>query len=128
MILKTYARAFTTNLDASLAVLKQLLGQEPDVRLEFGDLVVVLIGDFCLIAGPTDSISPLFGRVGPVIVDDLVATRTALLQAGAEISMPITAQVTGQNMYSRNADGLLIEWLQFKPELWKRISQPVSAD
>jgi hypothetical protein len=121
MILKTYARVFTTNMNASLSVLAKLVGREPDLRQMFGNLEVALIGDFCIIAGPKAAITPLFGGIGPVIVDDLQTTKTSIEVAGAEITMPVTEQVTGWNMYSRNSDGVLVEWLQFKPELWERI-------
>ncbi|MHC5897330.1 alpha/beta fold hydrolase [Nostoc sp.] len=121
MILKTYSRIFTDNLDGSLDLLKKLVGREPDFRVPFRDMEVVTIGDFCILAGPADSIKPFLGAVGPVIVDDLAQTQAALEKAGAEIIAPITEGPTGWNIFSRNPDGIVIEWVQWRPDIWERV-------
>ncbi len=127
MILKTYSRIFTDNLDATLIVLKDLVGREPAFRVPFQDMEVVTIGDFCIVTGPADSMKPFLGAVGPVIVDDLKQTQAALEKAGAEIIVPITEGPTGANIFSRNSDGVVIEWVQWKPEIWERVKANLSA-
>jgi hypothetical protein len=121
MILKTYSRIFTDNLDASLDVLKKLVGREPELRVRFQDMEVLTIGDFCILTGPIESMKPFLGSVGPVIVDNLERTQTALEEGGAEIVVPITEGPTGQMMYSRTADGVTIEWVQWRPDIWERV-------
>lgn len=121
MILKTYSRIFTDNLDGSLNLLKKLVGREPELRFPFRDMEVLTIGDFCILAGPADSIKPFLGAVGPVIVDDLEQTQVALKKAGAEIIAPIIEVPTGRNLFSRNPDGVTIEWVQWRIDIWERI-------
>jgi uncharacterized glyoxalase superfamily protein PhnB len=121
MILKTYSRIFTDNLDASLDVLKKLVGREPELRVRFLDMEVLTIGDFCIISRPRESMKPFLGSIGSVIVDDLERTQTALAEGGAEIVVPITEAPTGRMMYSRTADGITIEWVQWRPDIWEQV-------
>lgn len=121
MILKTYSRIFTENLDASLAVLQPFVGRKPELRVRFKDMEVSTLGEFCFLAGPAESIKPFLGAVGPVIVDDLEATQAALEKDGAQITQPITPGPTGRNLFSRSPDGVVIEWVQWKPEIWEQV-------
>ncbi len=121
MILKTYSRIFTNDVDATLAVLRQLVGHEPELREPFLDMEVLTIGDFCIVAGSTESIKPFLGAVGPIVVDDLIATKATLEACGAEIVSPITDVMTGQNMFSRTTDGVLIEYVQWTPMVWEKV-------
>lgn len=121
MILKTYSRIFTDNLNASLDLLKQLVGREPELRIQFQDMEVLTIGDFSILAGPTESIKPFLGTVGPVIVDDLEQTQTILQQGGAEIVTPITEAPTAWSLFTRNPDGVVIEWVQWRPDIWEQV-------
>ncbi len=122
MILKTYSRIFTDNLEATLAVLKPAVGREPELRFPFLDMEVLTLGDFCILAGPSASIKPYLGAVGPIIVDNLQATKAMLEAAGAEIVSPFQEVATGFNLFSRNAGGVVMEWVQWTPEIWDRVN------
>ncbi len=122
MILKTYSRIFTSDLEATLAPFKKLLGKEPELRVAFLDMEVVTIGGFCIITGPAESIRPFLRAVGPAIVDDIKSTRATLLAAGAEIVQPIQDAPTGPNMFSRTSDGVVIEWVQWRPDVWEQVN------
>jgi hypothetical protein len=122
MLLKTYSRIFTENLDASLNLLKKLVGREPELRFLFRDMEVITIGDFCILAGPTDSIKPFLGAVEPIIVDDLEETQTVLKEVDAKITAPITEVPTGWNLFSRTSDGVVIEWVQWRPDIWEHVN------
>lgn len=121
MILKTYSRIFTSDVDATLAVLRQLVGRDPELREPFQDMEVLTIGDFCIVAGPAESIKPFLGAVGPVVVDDLAATKVVIEGCGAEIVSPITQVMTGRNMFARTRDGVLTEYVQWTPEIWQKV-------
>jgi hypothetical protein len=123
MILKTYTRVITNNLEASLNPLKMLVGREPDICIPLPDIAVelVAIGDFLIIAGPKDSIKSFRDVLGPVIVDDLEATQTMLEQSGAEIYSPIREVSTGRLLFSRTLDGVVIEWLEWRSDIWKQV-------
>jgi len=121
MILKTYARVFTTDLAAALPLYQQLVGREPDLQFAFGEWELVALGDLLLIGGTTEALAPIRGSHGPLVVDDLVATQHQLTQAGAVITQPISPTPTGTMLYARHADGTVMEYVQWTPDLVKRI-------
>jgi len=129
MILKTYTRIITSDLDASLKPLKLLVGRDPDLRIPLPDIGVelVAIGDFFIIAGAADAIASFHNVLGPVIVDDLEATQTLLEQGGAEITAPSREVSTGRLMFSRHPDGTVIEWLEWRSDIWKQVRAASSA-
>ena len=128
MILKTYSRVFTSDLDATLALLEPLVGRKPELRVPFRDMEVLTLGEFCILSGPAASLQPFLGAVGPVIVDDLVATEAAIQAAGAQILSPITEVMTGQNLFSKDSSGVVIEYVQWTPAIWHQIrTAPISS-
>ena len=122
VILKTYSRIFTSDLEATLAPLRKLVGREPELRVAFQDLEVLTIGGFCIVSGPAESIKPFIGAVGPAIVDDIEATRETLIAAGADIIQPIRDAPTGPHMFSRTSDGVVMEWVQWRSDVWKQVN------
>lgn len=123
MILRTYSRIFTEDLDLTLKALRPFINRDPEMRFQFKDMEVATLGDFCFLAGPRESIKPLLGAVGPVIVDDLEETQVQLEGAGVEITQPITEAPTGRNLFSRDANGVLIEWVQWTPAIWEQVNR-----
>jgi predicted enzyme related to lactoylglutathione lyase len=121
MILKTYARVFTNELATSLPLFPQLVGREPDLRFTFGEWEIVAIGDLLLIGGTDEALAPIRHSHGPLVVDDLEATRQQLEQAGAVITQAISPTPTGTMLYARHADGNLVEYVQWTQELRKRV-------
>ncbi|MEV7422777.1 MULTISPECIES: VOC family protein [unclassified Streptomyces] len=116
MILKTYARVFTRSVDDSLPVLRELVGAEPDFRVTFQDLEIAAIGDFCVVAGTDEALAPYRHTIGPLIVDDLDATREAVVALGAELTVPYFESASGHGFYARNPDGAVIEYVRWRPE------------
>jgi len=45
----------------------------------------------------------------------------AIEACGAEIISPITDVMTGQNMFSRTPDGVVIEYVQWTEDVWKKV-------
>jgi len=123
MILKTYSRIFTGDMDLSLRFLEHLTGQKPDYRFRLPEMGIEVSGlaDFCVVAGSKEKLDPLRGSQGPLIVDDLAATEKFLIGAGAVITKPNQANVTGRNLFARHPDGSVLEYVEWKPELRLRI-------
>ncbi len=121
MILKTYARVVTDNVESTLALLLVLTGKEPDVRFTFGDTEIVAIGDFCIISAPPEKMAALREIAGPVLVDNLEQTQVLLLQQGATITVPPKQAPTGSIMYAQSREGILFEFLQYTTELMRRV-------
>ena len=113
MILKTYARVVTGDMESTLTTLRTLTGKEVDLRFAAGELEIAAIGSFCVIAAPPEMQGALREVVGPVVVDDLFQTRTDLLNHGAVIVQDCFDAPTGTVLYARNNDGVVVEWLQY---------------
>lgn len=141
MILKTYARLFVRSLDDALPFLEKLVGRPADLRFwsddpkllqsiagdgakphsDLADVEQAAIGDFLVIAGDENSLALARKAAGPVIVDDLQQTTDALVMAGAVVVLPSTAVETGVFNYIRHPDGMLVEYVEWKPELVARM-------
>ncbi len=113
MILKTYARVVTGDMELTLTTLRTLTGRDVDLRFTAGELEIAALGSFCVIAAPPKMQGALREIVGPVVVDDLFQTRTDLLNHGAVIVQDCFDAPTGTVLYARNNDGVVVEWLQY---------------
>ncbi|MFH9228924.1 VOC family protein [Streptomyces lydicus] len=120
-ILKTYARLWTEDLDRALPLLEQLTGAQVDLRLTFHAVELALLGDFLVIAGPADERAKYAHASATVIVEDLDDLQTTLKAAGATLTTPATAGPTGRFLYARHVDGAEIEYVEWTPELRRRL-------
>jgi hypothetical protein len=123
MILKTYARIFTGDMDLSLGFLEQLAGRKPDYRFKLPEMGIEVSGlaDFCVVAGSEEKLYPLRALQGPLIVDDLAAAEKFLVGIGAVVTKPNLPTVTGRNLFAHHPDGSMMEYVEWKPELRLRI-------
>ncbi len=117
MILKTYTRILTTDPDNTLTLLRVLHGCEPHMRFQFGELDLICIGDMLVVAGTEEALGPVRGSMGPWVVSDIEEARRVLIEGGAEITREIQEVPTGRMLYARHSDGLLVEYVQWTPEL-----------
>ncbi|AHH16339.1 VOC family protein [Nocardia nova] len=118
---KTYARVLTNDLKDTVGVLRELVGRDPDFEVTFGRFDIALIGDFCVVAGTDEALDRYRGTVGPVIVADLDATVTLLEGAGAEVTVAPFEGPAGRGFLVRHPDGVEFEYVQFRPELARRV-------
>jgi predicted enzyme related to lactoylglutathione lyase len=117
MILKTYTRLFTTDIDSTVATLKAVHGTEPHLRLEYDPRTLVGIGDVLVIGGTDAALEPIRGSFGPWIVENIDDARRELLAHGASVMRDIRDIPTGRMMYMKHADGSVVEYVQWAPEL-----------
>ena len=128
MILKTYTRIFTTDLDATVTTLKVVHGTEPHFRLDFAPWTLVGIGDVLAVGGTEEALQPIRGSLGPWIIEDIDDVKSKLLANGASVVRDIEDVPTGRMMYMKHADGNVVEYVQWKPELAeKHIFGPLQA-
>lgn len=85
MILKTYTRIFTTDLESTVATLKAVHGTEPHLRLNDDPLFLVGIGDVLAIGGKDQALAPIRCTFGPWIVEDIDDAKGKLLANGAAV-------------------------------------------
>jgi hypothetical protein len=117
MILKTYTRILTTDLETTVATLKAVHGTNPHFMLDFDPWTLVGIGDVLAVGGTTENLEPIRGSLGPWIVQDIDDTKRMLLLNGASVVRDVQDVATGRMMYMRHADGSVVEYVQWTPEL-----------
>ena len=128
MILKTYTRILTTDIEATVATLKAVHGTEPHFRFDYDPLTLVGIGDVLAIGGTDEALEPIRGSFGPWIVEDIEAVKGMLLANGASVMQDVKDIANGRMMYMRHADGSVVEYVQWTPELVERhIFAPLRA-
>ena len=128
MILKTYTRILTTDIEATVATLKAVHGTEPHFRFNYDPLTLVGIGDVLAIGGTDEALEPIRGSFGPWIVEDIEAVKGMLLANGASVMQDVRDITNGRMMYMRHADGSVVEYVQWTPELVERhIFAPLRA-
>ena len=125
MVLKTYMRIFTEDVEQSLPLLVDLTGKQPDLRFSMPQqgLEIIAIGDFCLVAGAREVIDPIRSLQGPLVVDDLDAVTATLLRHGSVITKSEEVSPSGRYLFARHADGLQVEYVQWNQDLVERISR-----
>jgi hypothetical protein len=117
MILKTYTRMFTTDLESTVATLKAVHGTAPHLTFNYDPLTLVGIGDVLVIGGTDEVLAPILGTYGPWIVEDINDAKSKLLANGASVMRDIKDIPTGRMMYMKHADGSMVEYVQWAPEL-----------
>ena len=117
MILKTYTRILTTDIEATVATLKAVHGTEPHFRFNYDPLTLVGIGDVLAIGGTDEALEPIRDSFGPWIVEDIEAVKGLLLANGASVMQDVKSITNGRMMYMRHADGSVVEYVQWTPEL-----------
>lgn len=121
-ILKTYARLWADDMDASLPLLRQLVGGEPDLRFAFDSIELAAIGDFLVIAGPAEQRARYSHASATVVVSDLDELSARLAASGGRITTPEATGPTGRYLYARHAGGAEVEYVEWVPELVSRIT------
>jgi hypothetical protein len=122
MILKTYLRVFTDDLEQSLLLFRQLTGRDVDLRFPMPtmSLEVAAIGNICLVGGSQEALAPVRSIQGPLIVEDLDAVKTALAAHGGEIIRAEEVSASGRYLWARHPDGTMVEYVQWNPALVKQ--------
>ncbi|MFF6906432.1 VOC family protein [Streptomyces sp. NPDC012389] len=120
-ILKTCARLWTDDLDQALPLLEELTGEQPHLRLAFHEVALAAIGSFLVIAGPAEERARYAHASATVVVDDLDALQATLDSAGAAVTTPVTGGPTGRFLYARHADGAEVEYVEWTPDLVRRV-------
>jgi predicted enzyme related to lactoylglutathione lyase len=127
-ILKSYLRVWVPDLDTALPFYETLVGQPADLRFPFEAAELAAVGGLLLIAGPPEVTDGYRDTIGPLIVDDIDETLRLLHKHGAEILGDPVQAPTGTMVYVRHADGTRVEYLQFTPDLIRRIiDDPANA-
>lgn len=121
MILKTYARIFTSDADKTLESVQAIHGGEPHVRLEFKGWHLIGIGDIFIVGGTDEALAPIRDSHGPLIIDDADATLRRIEELGGQITVPMYDAPTGRGFYARHPDGTVVEYVEWKPELVERL-------
>ncbi|WP_035277727.1 VOC family protein [Actinokineospora spheciospongiae] len=119
-VLKTYARVFVDDLDTSLPVFEHVVGRPADLRFPFEDAELAAVGDVLLIAAPAADLPRYRESHGPLVVEDVETARRVLLDLGAT-TVSRFESATGFGYHLRHPDGVVVEYVQWNPDLVARI-------
>lgn len=100
-----------------MTTLKAVQDTEQHLRLNYDPLTLVGIGDVLVIGGSDEALEPIRGSLGPWIVEDLDDAKGKLLANGASVTRDIKDIPTGRMMYMKHADGSVVEYVQWAPDL-----------
>ncbi|HEX7324724.1 MAG TPA: hypothetical protein VF292_05160 [Rhodanobacteraceae bacterium] len=85
MILKTYTRILTTDLQRTVETLKAVHGVQPHLTIPFESWTIVAIGDVLIVGGTEEALAPIRGSLGPWIVENVDDTKATLVKLGATV-------------------------------------------
>ncbi|GAA1282552.1 hypothetical protein Psi02_31790 [Planotetraspora silvatica] len=120
-VLRTYARLWVDDLDQALPVLRELVGEEPDLYFAFDNVKAAAVGHFLVIDVPAEERAK-YPASATVVVSDLDEISRLVVARGGRITVPATAAETGRFLYARHADGAEIEYVEWTPDLVRRIA------
>lgn len=106
-------------LAATVAFYELTLGIVCDMRFDYPDagLVLASVGGVLIIGGDAQALLPFAATDATFLVASLDEQQQRwLVEQGAEIVEPPKAVPTGRNMLVRHPDGLLVEYVEHRPQ------------
>lgn len=120
-VFRTYARAYTDDLDAVLASLTAATGEPISTRITMPNgLELASVGRVLLVAGDERTLEPYRATVATLIVEDLDECQARLEQTGAEIVRGPQAVPTGRNLTAKLPGGVQVEYVEWDEAQWER--------
>lgn len=121
-ILRTYARAYTSNLDEALGPLISITGAPASVRFTMPNgLELAAVGSVLVVAGDKEALAPYRSTQATLIVDDLDECQLLLSRAGAQVLRGPQQVPTGRNLTARLPGGIQIEYVEWDRAQWDRV-------
>lgn len=112
-VLRTYARIWSTDLDASLALFEAVTGHQEQFRFAFGNVTVSLLDDVQITAGPQEEIDTFKQVTATLVVDDLDATLGAATTAGGVVTFGPEIGPIARYAMVLGPDGTHVEYSQW---------------
>jgi hypothetical protein len=121
-VLRTYARAYTADLDAALASLSATTREPVGTRFKMPNgLELATVGQTLVVAGDEQTLKPYRATAVTLIVDDLNECRARLDQTGAQILRGPQNVPTGRNLTARLPGDVQIEYVEWDDAQWERV-------
>lgn len=124
-VLLSFSRLYTHDLDGLLSSLTVLGMPKPHFRFAMPEVGLELCGvGSCLIVAVTDeALAPFRDTAVTLIVEDLDASMTAMVDRGADVVRAVKTVPTGRNATIR-IDGVQIELVQWSGQQWEQYRKP----
>lgn len=124
-VLRTYARAYASNLDEALGALSSVTGRPAGMRFTMPNgLELAAVGAVLVVAGDEKILAPYRSTQATLIVDDLDECTALLARAGALVLRGPRQVPTRLNLTARRPGGVQIEYVGWDPAQWDRIGSP----
>jgi predicted enzyme related to lactoylglutathione lyase len=105
---------FTRDIEPAISRYEALTGERVTARFGLPErrLTFALLGSVTLIAGDERALAPLRELRGTFVVDSIVDFEAHLQSTGATILQAPTPTPLGRNMFARDADGTMLEFVE----------------
>jgi predicted enzyme related to lactoylglutathione lyase len=117
---RVFLRVFTGpgTLEALTSSYERLLGTERDMWFTYPEkqLALAAVGGFLLIEGTDEVLAPFRATHGTLLVASVDAYLARLAEEGAEVLVPVHRVPTGSGFTARHADGLVVEYVEHRPD------------
>jgi hypothetical protein len=121
-IFRTYARVYTTDLNAVLAPLSTATDEPITSRFRMPNgLELAAVGQVLVVAGDERTLEPYTATAATLIVDDLDECQVRLNQTGAQMVRGPQAVPTGRNLTAKLPGGVQLEYVEWDEAQWERV-------
>jgi predicted enzyme related to lactoylglutathione lyase len=113
-IYKILTPIYVNELEKALPFYEELLQTKAGTRFHYAErkLNIAVVGQLLLICGTEEALAAVRNIALSILVDDIYAYKTWLLDNGAVIQQDITKVPTGYNMLVQQPDGTIIEYVE----------------
>ncbi|MGP3769816.1 VOC family protein [Streptomyces sp. SDT5-1] len=120
-VLRTYARAYATDLDELTTALGTVTGDPVTTRFALPNgLQLAAVGRVLAVAGDEQTLRPYTKTAATLIVDDLNECLARLDEAGARIVRGPQDVPTGRNVTAQMPGGVQLEYVEWDEAQWQR--------
>lgn len=115
-VLQVLNRFYVQDIDSAVSFYENLLGTKCSLRFEYkeAELELAQVGNILILAGSEKALEPFKDTKATFVVNSIENIKKYLLENGATIIRDIKQVPTGKNLTARNADGTIIEYVEFK--------------
>lgn len=117
-VLKIFSRVYVGDIDLAISFYEKLLNEKCVQRFKYAemDLELANIGQLIIIAGSDSALQQFRETSATFIVDSVTDVKNFILNENGTVVRDIRTVPTGYNLTMRNADGSVIEYVQFKDQ------------
>jgi len=115
-VLRVLNRFYVQDIDSAVNFYESLLGVKCSLRFQYKEVELELtqVGNILIIAGSEKALEPFKDTKATFEVNSIENCKKYLLENGGTVIRDIQQVPTGKNLTVKNADGNIVEYVEFK--------------